>query len=738
MKLKKIHMLHYRQFFDAEIHFDDDLTVLAGANNSGKTSIIELFKILFQDKYFSKDDISVGFYNEIKEKIINKINEIYDANNEVDFKQKIKETFEPNGEPVISIKIEVRYNKDESIALFSDYLMELGDNYQSFFFLFNYEIDYLELIKELSLISSKLFALKQNISLGNKNNGEYEDILIDVISKVFRTNVYFTDKNYENKSKINLTEFRKCFNYNYLSATRVLNDEKTDNHFSITKELLNQFKKSDDWDELKKQIIEHIKKSLNESKLNEKVKEHSLKEVEKSLADIENYFDYNKGEFFLQTDISDEMLVKFLSASLHTFYQFKDHIKLKEFSQGLGISNLIFMCLKIQSFVGNVKPDLVNVFVIEEPEAHMHPQMERHLINFIKDSLIKKNTHIQGIITTHSSEIIKCSDLENIRVLRLDIEKELQSNIYDMNVFSEQLKGKHERNFFSFLFSVNYSNLIFANKIIMYEGDTEKLYIEKLLLNDFKELSNQYISFVQVGGAYSHLYRKLVYFLRIKTLIITDIDYDKDSLTKEEILESKTTNAGLYAYYKDYKFLRKVKEEVFLECDKCQGQNGCFKEKSDFEILLSLLKKNFSCQKIEEVYSSVFEKKDNEDNKDKCVSNIYKEINGKSCGLIKVVTQGEKDGYSRTLEEAMLCKLFKTDVFEKKDRECWDKIIKEKKLDLRICRKKEFTEFTVRDLVNSNSRRKTDFMYSIVLNDLQKDSLPNYIEEGLNWLTTKN
>ena len=214
MKLKKIHMLHYRQFFDAEIHFDDDLTVLAGANNSGKTSIIELFKILFQDKYFSKDDISVGFYNEIKEKIINKINEIYDANNEVDFKQKIKETFEPNGESVISIKIEVRYNKDESIALFSDYLMELGDDYQSFFFLFNYEIDYLELIKELSLISSKLFALKQNISLGNKNNGEYEDILIDVISKVFRTNVYFTDKNYENKSKINLTEFRKCFNYN--------------------------------------------------------------------------------------------------------------------------------------------------------------------------------------------------------------------------------------------------------------------------------------------------------------------------------------------------------------------------------------------------------------------------------------------------------------------------------------------------------------------------------------------
>ena len=41
----------------------------------------------------------------------------------------------------------------------------------------------------------------------------------------------------------------------------------------------------------------------------------------------------------------------------------------------------------------------------------------------------------------------------------------------------------------------------------MYEGDTEKLYIEKLLAEkEFEGLSNQYVSFVQVGGAYTHWY----------------------------------------------------------------------------------------------------------------------------------------------------------------------------------------------------------------------------------------
>ena len=44
MKLKKIAITNYRQFQNAVINFDDELTILAGANNSGKTSIIELFK----------------------------------------------------------------------------------------------------------------------------------------------------------------------------------------------------------------------------------------------------------------------------------------------------------------------------------------------------------------------------------------------------------------------------------------------------------------------------------------------------------------------------------------------------------------------------------------------------------------------------------------------------------------------------------------------------------------------
>ena len=66
MKLKKIAITNYRQFQNAVINFDDELTILAGANNSGKTSIIELFKRIFKDKNFSKEDISAEYYSKLQ------------------------------------------------------------------------------------------------------------------------------------------------------------------------------------------------------------------------------------------------------------------------------------------------------------------------------------------------------------------------------------------------------------------------------------------------------------------------------------------------------------------------------------------------------------------------------------------------------------------------------------------------------------------------------------------------
>ena len=94
--------------------------------------------------------------------------------------------------------------------------------------------------------------------------------------------------------------------------------------------------------------------------------------------------------------------------------------------------------------------------------------------------------------------------------------------------------------------------MIFADRVILYEGDSERLYIRKLIkLPEFSALTDSYIAFIQVGGAYAHNYLPILKMLKMKTLIITDLDYNKDAMSMEEVKreDSKSTNATInYCY----------------------------------------------------------------------------------------------------------------------------------------------------------------------------------------------
>ena len=118
---------------------------------------------------------------------------------------------------------------------------------------------------------------------------------------------------------------------------------------------------------------------------------------------------------------------------------------------------------------------------------------------------------------------------------------------------------------------------------------------------------------------------------------------------------------------------------------------------------------------------------------------------------IMVSFQGEKDGCTRTLEEAMLAKFYDLNIEDTLLRGDWEKKKKNSKLEFKIPKKNgknaevemgetECVEdieekLGVREIVNATSNYKTDFMYSVLLNEKEKDVLPSYIEEGLKWLT---
>ena len=264
--------------------------------------------------------------------------------------------------------------------------------------------------------------------------------------------------------------------------------------------------------------------------------------------------------------------------------------------------------------------------------------------------------------------MVRVAGISHLRVIRHA--KDFKSNLYDLSLLlyelkeSDKLSDKELADFFDWFFEIGYSEIVFADKAIFYEGDTERLFIRKVMtLDKYKKLGQQYIAFIQVGGAYAKNYEKLIRLLGIKSLIITDTDYGKEEICIKDICNSESTNDTIKHFYS----LDHPKESP-------------------------------------------------------SVANLYawKAAKGNIIdNLINICFQTDNDGYARTLEEAMLNRYFSMDVsttFKKKD---WNKKRKESKLRFSIPRKKnkqivsDDDIISIRDILESTSGNKIDFMYSV-------------------------
>ena len=151
MKLEKMIIKNYRQFEHAELEFDNDVTIVAGANNSGKTSLITLIKnVLSSEKTIYKEtDIPAKNIKKWIDKVYPLFEKFFcDEKNveeiETDLLDKILPESEEEEKLVLEnteIYIQVDYDiNTDDIKLFADYIMDLDENEHSFYFIYCYEI----------------------------------------------------------------------------------------------------------------------------------------------------------------------------------------------------------------------------------------------------------------------------------------------------------------------------------------------------------------------------------------------------------------------------------------------------------------------------------------------------------------------------------------------------------------------------------------------------------------------
>lgn len=162
-------------------------------------------------------------------------------------------------------------------------------------------------------------------------------------------------------------------------------------------------------------------------------------------------------------------------------------------TRGLGSNNLLFMACELLLLAA--ESDGFPLLLIEEPEAHLHPQRQLRLMAFLQEQADKVRAdgqQIQILVTTHSPNLASDIRLENLAMIE-------GGKAFPMGPEHTQLSGSDYRFLERFL-DVTKSNLFFARAVMIVEGDSETILlpvIARLLGRDFRHYG---VSLVNVGG----------------------------------------------------------------------------------------------------------------------------------------------------------------------------------------------------------------------------------------------
>lgn len=234
-------------------------------------------------------------------------------------------------------------------------------------------------------------------------------------------------------------------------------------------------------------------------------------------------------------------------------------------ARGLGYNNALFMATELVLLRDG---DELALLLVEEPEAHLHPQLQERVQRLLEKSATKPDEgkrRVQVVMTTHSPSLAAGADIASMTLVH-------RAQLFSLAHDKTKLKMS-DYEFLRRFIDATKANLFFARGIAIVEGPAEALLLPALAEACDRSFSHHGVSMVNVGGVGLYHYARIlqradeVVKIPIPVACITDRDVVPDVANDYVVKSAKKKRFESEYTGDELKALVKAKE------DRAQGGN---------------------------------------------------------------------------------------------------------------------------------------------------------------------
>jgi len=527
MRIKKVAITNFRRLENVEIAFEETETVFVGSNNSGKTSATAIMRCFLGGKDFSIHDFSVGCIPSIDQFGLS-----------------------GNAENFPFIDLDIWFQVDPAG-------IEYG---RAAALLPRMSGDFDELGVRLRLVLDDPENLRRDFLAAypgaDKEGSEHKLskflATAGLFKRHFGTRYFALASNGGDAPDATLLEKQEgrkliqgLLRVDFVDAQRNIDDHDSHRSNRLSAAFAGYYEQNLDQAEIAQAAYEIIDQN------NRNLTEHYEKQFSPILDMIDGLGVPTVSDRHLKlvSTLSPETALRGNTDLLY-IDESKSH-ELPEQYNGLGFKNLIFMAIQAKHFYSqwartSKDRPLCQMIFIEEPEVHLHAQVQQTFIQNIRDVLnssakaekIEEKVP-QLVVTTHSSHILDAVDFAKVRYFRrshLTTDDPETCSVMNASTVKSlrdfvptplgggEGAGKRALEFLERYLRLTHCDLFFADAAILVEGAVEKLLLPDMIQKAAPNLRKSFLTILEIGGAYAHRFDELIRYLHIPCLVVTDLD----------------------------------------------------------------------------------------------------------------------------------------------------------------------------------------------------------------------